>query len=93
MLFSTVDEVYFGLNAVASRVWELLPPALGTVDDLCTTLAREHPDVAPETIRSDVAELLEHLIANALVVPAPLPSYQVNAPGIGAFEAAPAASY
>ena len=27
VLFSTDNEVYFGLNSVGARVWELLPPS------------------------------------------------------------------
>jgi Coenzyme PQQ synthesis protein D (PqqD) len=72
VLFSTADEVYFGLNAVASRVWELLPPVLATVGELCTTLQAEYPDVPSATIRSDVLELLDHLEANALILPNPV---------------------
>ncbi len=70
VLFSTTDEVYFGLNTVASRVWELLPPALATVGDVCAALGAEYPDVPAATIRSDVLELLDHLEANGLISPA-----------------------
>ena len=68
VLLSTTDEVYFGLNVVAARVWELLPPATRTVGELCARLAAEHPDVPAATIADDVRELLEDLGRNALVV-------------------------
>lgn len=69
VLFSTTDEVYFGLNSVGARVWELLPPASETLDELCAVLAKEYPEVSADTIRADVNELLEELTAHGLVVP------------------------
>ena len=33
VLYSTEEEVYFGLNPVGVRVWELLPPAHQTLDE------------------------------------------------------------
>ena len=68
VLFSTTDEVYFGLNAVGSRVWELLA-SHRTLDALCAALATEYPDVDPDTIRADVGELLEELMEYGLVLP------------------------
>ena len=67
VLFSTRDEVYFGLNTVGARVWELLPPACESLDELCETLAADFVGVAAETIREDVIELLEALTLNGLV--------------------------
>ena len=69
VLFSTSDEVYFGLNAVGARVWELLPPALATVDELCGALERQFPDVGADVIRADILELLADLSMHGLVVP------------------------
>jgi hypothetical protein len=70
VLFSTADEVYFGLNEVGARVWELLPPATRTLDELCAAMQRHYPDVPLETIRADVVELLEELSAQGLVLAA-----------------------
>lgn len=67
VLFSPSTEVYFGLNEVGSRVWELLPPASGSIDDLCAALGTEYPEVPAETIRADVLELLEDLAREKLV--------------------------
>jgi hypothetical protein len=67
ILFHCADEVYFGLNPVGVRVWSLLPPVHETFDGLCGALTAEYPDAAPETIRADVAELLEALVAHKLV--------------------------
>ena len=70
VLFSTADEVYFGLNEVGARVWELLPPATRTLDELCEAIQRRYPEVALSTIRADVVELLDELAAQGLVLPA-----------------------
>lgn len=67
VLFSTTDEVYFGLNPVAARVWELLPPASASLDSLCSALEREYPEVAPDELRRDVEELLQDLAEFGLV--------------------------
>src|SRR5215204_619129 len=69
VLFSTTDEVYFGLNNVGAKAWELLPPTTNTLDDLCAALVKEYPEVPEATIRADVNELLEELTAHGLVVP------------------------
>ena len=69
VLFSTADEVYFGLNEVGARVWELLPPATRTLDELCEAMQRQYPAVPISTIRADVVELLDELSAQGLVLP------------------------
>jgi hypothetical protein len=70
VLYSPRDEVYFGLNPVGVRVWELLPPVSQELDEVCRVLEREYPDAPGEMIRADVAELLEELAKLGLVVPA-----------------------
>ena len=92
VLFSTADEVYFGLNAVASKVWELLPPRLSTIGELCAALAAEYPDAPAATIRTDVLELLDQLRENALTVPPPARVIHADANATAALEAAPAAA-
>ncbi len=67
VLFSSDSEVYFGLNAVGARVWELLPPASDTVAQLVEALGSHYPDVDPATIQADVSELLENLERQGLV--------------------------
>lgn len=69
VLFSSEDEVYFGLNTVGARVWELLPPVTSTFDELCTTIAAQYPDVDPQMIRDDVRDLLAELASHRLVLP------------------------
>lgn len=69
VLFSTEDEVYFGLNEVGARVWQLLPPRLTTLDELCAVIAGHYPEVDPGVIRQDVTELISELAAHRLVLP------------------------
>lgn len=69
VLFSTADEVYFGLNTVGARVWSLLPPTCDTLDALCVELGRAYPDVDSAVLRADAADLLDELVANRLAVP------------------------
>src|SRR3989442_697690 len=67
VLLSTADEVYYGLNAVGALVWEQLPPTLSRLDELCASLARQYPEVTADTIKADVLELLDDLLAHGLV--------------------------
>ena len=69
VLFSTEEEVYFGLNEVGARVWELLPPATNSLDELCAALAVQYPDADPAMIRADVMELIAELSSHRLVIP------------------------
>lgn len=74
VLFSLTDEVYFGLNAVAAEVWEMLPPAHKSLDSLCSELAARHPDVPASALRADVIELLTALQEFGLLLPATEPA-------------------
>ena len=38
VLLQMEDEIYFGLNSVGARIWQLLPPASTDLDDLCAQL-------------------------------------------------------
>lgn len=68
VLFSSKDEVYYGLNAVGLRVWQLLPPARRTLDELCAELQQEFVGVDYDTLAADVSELLGELTRFGLVV-------------------------
>jgi len=70
VLYSTEEEVYFGLNPVGVRVWELLPPVQSRLEDVCRLIAADYPEVSEEVIRADVSELLEELTKLGLVQPA-----------------------
>ncbi|HJR65155.1 MAG TPA: PqqD family protein [Gemmatimonadaceae bacterium] len=74
VLFSLTDEVYFGLNAVAAEVWEMLPPRHTSLDSLCAALASRHPEVSAEDLRADVIELLTSLESFGLLLPAREPA-------------------
>ncbi len=71
MLFAPETETYFGLNAVGALVWRALPPAHLALEALCATLGERFPDVPRDTIRADVIELLDALLREGLVQPAP----------------------
>ncbi|MFN2399346.1 MAG: PqqD family protein [Gemmatimonadaceae bacterium] len=68
VLFSTGDEVYFGLNKLGAQIWDLLPPKLATLGQLFATLQARHPETDPDVIRADAGELLQELAASGLVV-------------------------
>ncbi len=61
VLYSPSDETYFGLNEVGVEIWNLLPPTSRSLDELCISLQKLHPDVDLDTVRADVIELLDHL--------------------------------
>ena len=67
ILLHTEEEVYYGLNAVAVRVWELLPDHRD-LGELCACLSADYPGVAPDQLRTDVTELLDALERAGLVV-------------------------
>lgn len=56
---------YFGLNAVASRVWALLqqPRSVGDIRDVLT----EEYEVDPEQCEKDLQALLEDLAGKGLI--------------------------
>lgn len=75
VLFSTDTEVYFGVGTVGARIWELLPPATRTVEEMVAVLASQYHDVPASQIRADVERFLSELLSNGLVshVAAPAP--------------------
>ena len=68
VLLDTRSEVYFGLNAVGARVWQLLPAAR-TLDELCVAVAAEYPDADPQRVRADVTNLVAALVREGLLRP------------------------
>jgi hypothetical protein len=74
LLFSTDDEIYLGLNEVGCRVWQLLPPACETLEEMVDQLVREYPEVTADVIRADVLELLEDLGKHGLLEPSREPA-------------------
>jgi coenzyme PQQ biosynthesis protein PqqD len=69
VLLDTSGGAYFSLNEVGSRVWGLCD-GTRTVAEVVEVLADEF-EAPRETIRDDVLELLEELVAERLVTEAP----------------------
>jgi hypothetical protein len=69
VLLSPESEVYFSLNHVGAAVWELLPPATASMEELCAALAARYPDAPPTALAADVGRLLDELARERLVVP------------------------
>ncbi|MHB1223314.1 MAG: PqqD family protein [Gemmatimonadaceae bacterium] len=67
VLFSPSTELYFGLNHVGARVWQLLAPGL-RLGELCARLHESYPDADRSTLNRDVRELLDRLATEGLVV-------------------------
>lgn len=70
VLLSTSDEVYFGLNEVGVRIWQMLPPHHTTVREVCDSLLQEYPEAEAEEVMTDVRELLDQLREHGLVLDA-----------------------
>jgi hypothetical protein len=56
---------YYGLNAVASRIWELLETPK-TIAQLCRQICGEF-DVDPQTCEAEVLKFVNDLINNGIV--------------------------
>ena len=67
VLLHVEDEVYFGLNEVGCRIWELLPPKSSDLSELVDALAALYPEVSETILRDDVSELLLQLQDAGLV--------------------------
>jgi len=57
--------IYFGLDPVGTRAWELLQEAM-SINDLCEVLLQEY-DVEPEQCQQDVLALLERMVREGLL--------------------------
>lgn len=57
--------VYYGLNAVGARIWELLQKPV-QLDEVATIVSAEY-DVDRETARRDLMELAERLLEEGLI--------------------------
>ena len=69
VLLNLDTERYFGLDAVGTRMWQLVTSA-PTVDAALLQLVEEY-DASPETLRSDLNGLLQHLVENGLIAMQP----------------------
>ena len=58
--------MYFSLNPVATRIWDLLEKPL-TLDDLCGLLMEEY-EVGEEQCRSEVGEVIAEMVRLGVVL-------------------------
>ena len=66
VIFSAATEVYFGVNTIGARIWELLPPVYSTVGEVCAALVTQYPEAGATRIQADVLKFLEELTASGL---------------------------
>ena len=66
VLLNLQSGVYYGLDAVGSRVWQLLMESRG-IDDVCATLLAEY-DVSADMLRADIERLVGELTDKGLVI-------------------------
>ncbi len=71
VLFSPAAELYFGLNHVGARIWELLTPSGRQLGEICDRLHESYPDADREALQSDVRDLVVRLSAEGLLTPVP----------------------
>ena len=69
VLLNLNTERYFGLDPVGTRMWQLVTSA-PTIEAAYCQLIDEF-DVDPETLRSNLDELLHHLVENGLIATQP----------------------
>jgi hypothetical protein len=67
VLLNLESGVYYGLDAVGTRVWQLLMQGR-TLGSVCETMIEEY-DVAPDILRDDVARLVGELRERGIVAP------------------------
>jgi hypothetical protein len=65
VMMSIAKGQYYGLNAVASRIWELLDKPQ-SIAELCTQLSEEF-EVDAQTCEAEVLKFVEDLIDNGLI--------------------------
>jgi hypothetical protein len=65
VLLDLSTGTYFGLNAVGTRVWQMIEAGRQT-PDIVSALATEY-EAAPSTIAADVTRLLGELEARGLI--------------------------
>lgn len=65
VLLNLETERYFGLDAVGTRMWQMVTAA-PTVQAALGQLVEEY-DASPDTLRTDLTKLLQHLLDNGLI--------------------------
>jgi len=69
VLLNLNTERYFGLDSVGTRMWQLVTSG-PTIEAAYFQLIEEY-DVDPDTLRCNLAELLDHLVENGLIATQP----------------------
>ena len=69
VLLNLETERYFGLDAVGTRMWQVVTEA-ATVEAALARLVEEY-DAPLETLRTDLTNLLQHLVDNGLIAMQP----------------------
>jgi hypothetical protein len=69
VLLNLETERYYGLDAVGTRMWQLVTSA-PSIDAAFFQLIDEF-DVDPHTLRTNLSELLNHLVENGLIATQP----------------------
>ena len=67
VLLNLESGVYYGLDTVGTRVWQLLMQGR-TIDAICETMIDEY-DVARDVLRDDVLRLVGELRERGIVTP------------------------
>lgn len=65
VLLNLQSGVYYGLDPVGSRMWQLLMEQR-PLDDVCSVMLEEY-DVAAEVLRADLSRLVDELSSKGLV--------------------------
>ena len=69
VLLNLETERYFGLDAVGTRMWQVVTEA-STVEAALARLVEEY-DAPLDTLRTDLTNLLQHLVDNGLIAMQP----------------------
>ena len=67
VLLNLESGVYYGLDVVGTRVWQLLTQGR-TIASVCETMIEEY-EVAPDVLRDDVSRLVGELRERGIVTP------------------------
>jgi protein arginine N-methyltransferase 1 len=76
VLLNLDSGVYYGLDAVGTRAWNLLAEER-SLADVCSIMEQEY-DVAPERLRTDLATLVQELCEKQLLIKDPGGDFHVG---------------
>lgn len=69
VLLNLQSGVYYGLDPIGSRMWQLLMEQRA-LDDVCAVMVEEY-DVSVDVLRADLARLVDELSSKGLVTVRP----------------------